>query len=293
MKKIYALALLCTTLNVAFAQKSNTDSTEIITIEKQDTIRIGNIIIVKKHNKNKNDSVSVIRNTESNTKKKISTNYIIVDVGFANWSDNTNYSTTPVNVVNKPGTPAFNSNDMKLRGGKSANVNLWLFMQKLKLVKNNVNLKYGLGIEWYNYNFISSTSFRESGVLPFNAGNTNSPFIFRDTISFSKNKLNLKYISVPLMLNFATTKKKGNPKLSASMGVSAAYLIRQRNKQNSGERGKQRNQGEYDLERFKLSYIGEVGLGPVRLYGSYTPQSIFEKGFNIRPYAVGIRFSNW
>jgi hypothetical protein len=293
MKKIYALALLCASFSLAVAQKTNTDSTIVVVKEKQDTIRIGSILIIKKHTKNKNDSGAVILAKEVKSNKKTSTNYVIVDVGFANWNDNTNYASTPTGVVNKPGTPAFNSNDMKLRGGKSANVNLWLFMQKLKLVKNNVNLKYGLGVEWHNYSFSGPTSFRESGILPFNAGNTNSPFVYRDTISFSKNKLNLKYISVPLMLNFATNKKKNNPKLSASLGVSAGYLIRQRNKQNSGERGKQRNQGEFDIERFKFSYIGEVGLGPVRLYGSYTPKSIFEKGFDVRPYAVGIRFSNW
>jgi hypothetical protein len=47
------------------------------------------------------------------------------------------------------------------------------------------------------------------------------------------------------------------------------------------------------MERFKISYIGEVGLGPVRLYGSYSPKSIFERSLNIKPFNIGIRFSNW
>ena len=83
------------------------------------------------------------------------------------------------------------------------------------------------------------------------------------------------------------------PRLSASVGVSAGYLIRERNKQNSNEKGKQDNQGDYNLQRFKFSYIGELGIGSVKLYGSYTPTSLFEKGLDIRPYAFGIRFSNW
>jgi hypothetical protein len=96
------------------------------------------------------------------------------------------------------------------------------------------------------------------------------------------------------MLNFSTNKQKGMPRLSASIGISAGYLIRERNKQISSEKGKQDNQGDYDLQRFKFSYIGELGLGnSIRLYGSYTPKSLFEKGLDIRPYAIGIRFSNW
>ncbi len=71
------------------------------------------------------------------------------------------------------------------------------------------------------------------------------------------------------------------------------YLYNSRNKQISGERGKQKNRGDYDLEKWKFSYIGELGLGPVRLYGSYTPKSIFENELNMMPYNFGIRLSNW
>ena len=95
------------------------------------------------------------------------------------------------------------------------------------------------------------------------------------------------------MLNFAsnpTNLKKG---ISLSAGVSAGYLYSQRNKQKSDANGKDRNKGEYDLERFKLSYVGELGLGPVRLYGSYSPKSMYEHDLDMRPYTVGIRLSNW
>jgi Outer membrane protein beta-barrel domain len=295
MKRIYFLAALCALASAAFAQNPNTRDTTIVKSQRKDTIRIGSIIIIKNRKGNKNDSVEVFNdNTNLKRNKKVNTNYFIFDVGFANWSDQSNYATTGSSVINRPGTPAFSAEDMKLRGGKSANVNIWLFMQKISLAKNNVNLKYGLGLEYMNYNFRSPVSLKEGGV---NTGspslNVPAPFVFRDSISFSKNKLNLKYVTVPLMLNFATTKQKGKPSLSASVGVSASYLIRERNKQNSTERGKQKNQGDYDLQRFKFSYIGELGLGPIRLYGTYTPKSIFEKGLDLRPYTIGVRFSNW
>ena len=95
------------------------------------------------------------------------------------------------------------------------------------------------------------------------------------------------------MVNFITNPANAKKGLSISMGLSVGYLYGVRNKQKSDERGKEKNRGDYDLERFKLSYIAEMGLGPVRLYGSYSPNSIFSKGLVMKPYTIGIRLSNW
>src|SRR5690606_32967226 len=119
------------------------------------------------------------------------------------------------------------------------------------------------------------------------------PFVFRDSISFNKNKLAADYITVPLMLNFTTNPYRGSRALSASFGVSAGYLYSQRNKQKSDERGKMKNKGDYDLNRFKFSYVGELGLGPVKLYGSYSPESMYDNNMDMRPYTLGIRLSNF
>ena len=293
MKRLYFLVVFCALTVTSFAQTEPTKKDTTYNPANNDTIRIGSILIIKKNKKAKGDSTIVITDTRKRNPKK-STNYIIFDVGFANLNDNTNYANTSGYVVNKIGAPAFNSADLKLKGGKSLNINFWFFMQKYALVKNNVNLKYGLGLELNNYRFRSPISFKENGIIPYSGGQqTNAAFVFRDSITFSKNKLAADYLTVPLMLNFATTKKTGKPTLSASVGVSAGYLYSQRNKQESGERGKQKNKGEYDMERFKLSYIAELGLGPVRFYGSYSPKSMFERGLDVKPYNIGIRFSNW
>ena len=293
MKKIYLLVALCALTSVTFAQTEPAKKDTAYNPAYNDTIRIGSILIIKKNKKAKGDTTTIIADIKKTNPKK-STNYLIFDLGFANFNDNTNYTSIGGYVVNKPGAPAFNASDLKLKGGKSINVNIWLFMQKYALVKNNVNLKYGLGLELNNYRFRSPISFKENGTVPYSGGQqTNAPFVFRDSISFSKNKLAADYLTVPLMLNFVTTKKPGKANLSASFGISAGYLYSQRNKQISDARGKQKNKGEYDLERFKISYIGEIGLGPVRLYGSYSPKTIFERSLDVKPFNIGVRFSNW
>jgi outer membrane protein with beta-barrel domain len=282
-----ALVMFCTAAN-AQEEPSKKDSNQI------DTIRVGNMIIVRDKSKadkeGRNTHITMGRNRKK-IMSNVSTNWGIVDIGLANYDDQTNYGSAGSYLFNRPGTTALGKGDFKLRTGKSINVNIWFFMQRLNVIKHYVNLKYGLGLELNNYRYKSSISYLEEN--PFVAAQAANPVIFRDSIKFSKNKLAADYLTVPFMLNLSTNPAYENKGLSVSVGVSAGYLYSQRNKQISDQRGKEKNKGEYDLERFKLSYIAELGLGPVRLYGSYSPQSMYKYGLDMRPYTVGIRLSNW
>lgn len=286
---VLAMAMLYT------GAKAQNESDSTIQPKPNDTVRIGNIIIIKRQKTGRNAVEIKTGQDAEQTKKKsrIKTNWGIVDLGFANYDDQTDYGNTGNYLVNRPGYPGLSKNDFKLRTGKSINVNVWFFMQRLNLIKENVNLKYGLGVELNNYRYRSDISYKEDGPIPYSNGQiSNAPFIFRDSISFSKNKLAADYLTVPLMLNFTTNNKDKNKHFSVSFGVSAGYLYSTRNKQKSSERGKEKNKGDYDLEKFKLSYIGELGLGPVKFYASYAPKSIFENNLDMRPFNFGIRFSN-
>jgi Outer membrane protein beta-barrel domain len=291
MSKLFTLMALLAICTVANAQENPGKET--------DTIRIGNIIITKDKNKTDDDKYGGTHITMGrNYHKKlsnVSTNWGILDLGIANYFDETNYSPTSTGtyLYPRPGTVPLGKDDFKLRSGKSINVNIWFFMQRLNLIRQHVNLKYGLGLELnnYRYNLGSNISYLEHN--PFIAGQANLPVVFRDSIQFSKNKLAADYLTVPMMLNFSTSPGYTNKGLSLSVGVSAGYLYSQRNKQVSQERGKRKNKGDYDLERFKLSYVAELGLGPIRLYGSYSPKSFYGSELDMKPYTVGIRFSNW
>lgn len=96
------------------------------------------------------------------------------------------------------------------------------------------------------------------------------------------------------MVNF-TPMPENKKSLSISAGISAGYLISSRNKQISAERGKQKINGNFDLESFRLAVVGELGLGQVRLYGSYSLNSLYKESTGLQqyPYTLGIRFSNW
>lgn len=277
MKKvIVAIAVLLTAGNVL----AQADSTQA----QGDTIKVGNFIIIKKgrSNSDKNSSDTTDTKIVKRKKSNISTNWSILDIGFANVRDETVYGSAEANAY-LTGTPSFTKSDMKLRTNKTSNVNYWLFMQKLNVASHVLNLKYGIGLEMYNFRYSTNISYREKNGVAY---------VFRDSVNFSKNKLFAGYVTVPFMLNVNATpgKKRG---FSFSVGASAGYLISSRNKQISSERGKQKIKGDFDLEKWRVAYIAELGLGPIRLYGSYSINPLHETGLKQFPYAVGVRLSNW
>jgi hypothetical protein len=270
-----------------YAQTDSTKKTE------PDTIRVGNFVIIKKNktsaaNDNDDDnhrSINIhIGSDKNNNRSIVSTNWFIFDLGFANWRDKTNYGSAEANSYLKPLSSTdspFTKDSLKIKTTKSSNVNVWLFIQKLNVSKHVLNFKYGLGLEMYNYRYESNISYHKSPA-----------YIYRDTVEFSKNKLFAGYITVPFMININTTPDNQHG-LSLSAGMSAGYLAGSLNKKISDERGKEKVRGDFNLEKWRLAYIAEIGLGPVRLYGSYSINPLHENGLKQYPYAVGIRLSNW
>ncbi len=288
MKQIVCMFAVLIAAGTSFAQ---TDSTA----KSTDTVKVGNFVIIKKDNgntrtysSNKND-VNITYKIERRPakKKNLSTNWWIFDLGFANIRDNTNYTAAQAGPYFKTLRPAdgpVNQNSYRIITGKTSNVNIWFFMQKLNISKHVLNLKYGLGYEMYNIRYDTRISYRKDP----------QPFVHNDSVSFSKNKLFVGYLTVPMMINFNPTpdNRKG---FSLSAGLSAGYLLESRNKQESGERGKQKVKGNFEMEPWRLAAIAELGIGPVRLYGSYSLNRLQKDVTRVEqyPYAVGIRFSYW
>ena len=227
-------------------------------------------------NKLKNIQIS---NNKKNKNANVRTNWWIVDLGFSNWKDNTDYTSVEAQAF----APGINEDHLDLRDGKSVNVNIWVFQQKLNLIKHVVNLKYGLGVELNNYRF-------EDKRVKFTENPTNI-VLNEEWKDIKKNKLAADYLTVPLMLNFNFTPKRESG-FGFSAGVSAGYLYSARQKiKEDGDKDKFKD--DFELNKFKLSYIGELSLGYVKLYGSYAMDNMWDKGLDMQPYTVGLRLSKF
>jgi hypothetical protein len=245
-----------------------------------DTIKVGGMIIIRKHGENeiyKKQKDETTTHHWHSKSSNLTTNWWILDFGFSNYNEQTDYSSSEAQSF-APGT---SKESLKIKTWKSRNINIWLFMQRLNMIQHVVNLKYGFGLELNNYFYddVRVHLYR------------NPTTIMMDTnfASLDKNKLAADYLTVPLMINFNFTPDRSRG-FGVSFGVSAGLLYSARQKvKNGGDVSKTHD--DFDLKEWKISYIGEILLGPVKLYGSYATQSMWEKGLDQTPYTVGLRFS--
>lgn len=275
MKRILLMCMAVCVFTTGFSQEEKKETT--------DTIRIGGMIIIRKPGSKDRKIISHDRqNRIYNRKSKpdnLSTNWWIVDLGFSNYTDNTIYSS----AATQDFAPGSIKDWFDLRAGRSKNVNVWFFMQRLNMIKHVVNLKYGMGLELNNYSFDDERiRFQKNPTLIT---------IDNSLKEARKNKLAADYLTVPMMLNFNFTPDRRSG-FGFSGGISAGYLYSARQKTKiDNDKDKLRN--DFDLKRWKLSYVGELLLGPVKLYGSYALNSMWDKGLDQTPYNIGFRLSNW
>lgn len=285
MKRIITLCIIMCATMTGFTQVDTTGKK----VPENDTIRVGGIVIIRKpgtRDREMSERELKIRERKSEKPSRISTNWWIVDIGFSNYADNTNYGSAAAQQY----APGSNASWFELRDWKSRNVNIWFFMQRMNVAKHILNLKYGLGLELNNYHYKQNIRYNDEAPAI-----VNPPIVMMDLTTdrdYKKNKLAADYLTVPLMLNlnFTPGREKG---FGISFGVSGGYLYSARNKTVTSDEGKKKAKDDFDLEKWKLSYIGELALGPVRLYGSYAMNSMYDRGLKITPYNFGFRISNW
>ena len=285
MKRIFTLCIALCTIITGFAQ---TDTTGKQNVPADDTIKIGGMVIIRKAGaKDEVKKDYKIRNRRNSDKpSRLSTNWFIFDLGFSNYSDKTDY-TSPAAQAYAPGS---NKTWFDLKDGKSRNVNIWIFMQKLNVASHVLNLKYGLGLELNNYHYKQPIRYQEATIAI-----VDPPRVTLDNTvgrTYKKNKLAADFLTVPMMvnLNFTPNREEG---FGFSAGISVGYLYSARNKTRTSDEGKEKTKDDFELEKWKLSYIAELSLGPVRFYGSYALKNMYERGLDMTPYNFGFRFSNW
>lgn len=297
--------------NMTIIKPNQPDSSKTDTLKiGEDTLKMGSLIIVgkgiseginklgkafesvdlKKISEDAVQGVDIKKIAETATDllkkkkpKKVSTNWLVYDIGFAGYNDNTNYATAAAQAFIRPaGSVPASKGDFALKTSRVSNFNLWFFMQRVSIIESVLNLKYGLGIESNNYFFKTGITYVDDINVYTTRGGVNE---------LSKNKLVANYLTVPVMLNINTNPTKGKRGFQFSAGVSGGYLSSARQKK-KGPLGTDKTKSNFNLEQFKLSYVAELGLGPVKLYGSVASNPMHQYGLDQVPYTLGLRFSN-
>lgn len=207
----------------------------------------------------------------------------IVDVGINNLRDKTDYTSAAAQGFLQVPDNLKNENLFSLRVAKSVNVNVYPVMLKYRMVKTKAQRLYasvGLGFQVYNFRFGKPITYR----------NEIMPMVMMDSIQFSKNKIAVTYLSMPLMIT-AKTRMAKDLWLVYGVGVSGGFRINSMQKQISDERGKQKNRDQFNFNNFNACINAELGIdGYVRLFAGYQLTNLYAHSLEQYPYTIGIRF---
>jgi hypothetical protein len=187
-------------------------------------------------------------------------------------------------VDNKVAMPA-GLEPMDLNYAKSYVFGWNLWQKNIHVYRNNVNLGTGIGLTWYHYNLRGSYS------IP---ANVNYTFPVADSISYSKNRLNVAYANVPLFLEFNTNNEDASRSFHIAVGAQAGYnVFKNKVKQKyelDGRTYKRKIKDDYNVNPFKIDLIGRIGYGSFCIFGTYSLTPLFEqnKGPRLYPFTAGI-----
>ena len=211
---------------------------------------------------------------EGRKKKKFKPHYAGLEIGLNNYL-------TPDFSMNLPTDQRF----MDLNTGRSWNFNLNFLEYGLGLGTDKVGIVTGLGFEWTNYVFDNQNSITkdENGdiveYVPDNAGN------------IVKSKMNMTYLTAPLLLEFQIPAGKKRIHLSGGLigGVKIASNTKIRY-EISGQKSKEKSKGDYNLAPLRYGATVRVGYRALNLYANYYLMPLFGEngGPELYPFSIGL-----
>lgn len=262
---------------------------------QNDTIKIGQLLISKPDSKSNLSWEQIIKNKElkglkvnfkksNNNFKQLETSWFAFDLALVNYLDETKYAENKSLSNPAIGQP-LSKFKMQLNNGKSTNINIWVVQQKYRLKNPAFYLKYGLGLEMFNFRYEYGINFRKN----------ESMFIYLSDESYEKNKLFTSYLSAPVQFGY-DFKLKNDKILGVSGGLVTGYLFKSYNKQINRELGKEKYKSNFSLRDMRLAGIFEIRIDKLKFFGTASLQNMLDKmntNQSLYPYSFGLRFSKF
>jgi Outer membrane protein beta-barrel domain len=178
-------------------------------------------------------------------------------------------------LLNKDGNTTFDGDQewLQLDPMSSLSWNFNLIEGKIRFVKDYVGLIVGAGFQYNSYGF-------KNNVNVISDADTTYGMIIPDSIvDYTKNKLRVSYINVPLILEFNTSSDNDR---SVHLGVGAIGGLRMgaitKNRYEADNKEhKDRVKTDYNLSDWKLDLTARIGYRNVTLFATYGLIELFDK----------------
>ena len=111
-----------------------------------------------------------------------------------------------------------------------------------------------------------------------------------DSVSFRKNKLITWHAQIPLLLSFQTNPDNMKKNFHFSVGGYAGLLLGATTKQKSIERGKVKQDDDFNLASFRYGLTARIGFRNIEFYTNYSLSPLFSEGEGpgINPINFGV-----
>lgn len=167
---------------------------------------------------------------------------------------------------------------MKPDLGRSANVSVGILRQNMNLHKGRVLLSYGIGINAYSLKYKDRQMMQYTDKEGLLKNYTDS------TLTYSKNKTNIRYLSVPVLLEYHSKNNNFNVAAGVEFGFNGKSKRVLKGEQDGNE-FKYRSETNIAINPVQVSAVLRVGIDRIAVFGKYNlsamyADSAFEQGKN-------------
>lgn len=182
---------------------------------------------------------------------------------------------------------------LDLRWEKSINVAINFWEQNFNLINNQLGLTTGLGLNWNNYRF------DDNAYITRTSEGITGGFHPSSDRNYSKSKLVVTYLTLPLLLEFQTNRFSKKNSFHIGGGLLTGLKIGSHTKMvyndGSKQKDKYRDSKGFDINPFRFDLMARIGWGKINLYANYSLNTLFKnnRGPELYPFSAGITLTSW
>ncbi len=202
-------------------------------------------------------------------KKNVKTRFLMLDLGVNSYGNEGN--------LNLPTT----LETYELRHGRSIEVNLHVYRQRIKIGKGYFNIEHGFSFDFNHYAFQNPVTFNTDPT---------EEFVINNNLDIQRSRLFISNMVLPLMLHFETNPKRLSKSFHFGVGAYGALRLGSNLKTRDSDRGRNKIVNNFDLNDFSYGLRAEMGYGPINLYTKVAFIDLFKDGTNrpnLTPFSVG------
>jgi Outer membrane protein beta-barrel domain len=192
-----------------------------------------------------------------------------------------------LNPSYKLGLPAgYEFLELDYARSRTFSLNLW--QHNFHIYKNYVNIVTGFGIEWNGYAFRNNSSLMSD---------TNSVAAIVETRDFSKNKLKMTYLNIPLLLEFNTNNKNDDRSFHIAAGGMFSYNVFQNRLKQEYELNNETQEikvkDDFNINPFRYGLTARIGYGDYTIFANYALSDVFRgnSGPKMNHYSIGLHIA--